>query len=432
MIGRALSDLGKAGTFDLEALETAVKDVALKCGTIIIGNLLKQGDVKALDRGCSCGGFFLDKKRVEKTMLTVMGDVRFMRTHQRCNRCGNWRIAEDILLDVEKTGFSPGVRRMMAKTGAELCFDKARDMIRELAGINVTDKDVERVAEAIGGEIAGREEEEMVLAMADALDASEETPSTLYIAADGTGVPVLKKETEGRKGKAADGIARTREAKLGAIFTQTGKDEKGKPVRDPDSTTYVGKIESAENFGQRLYAEAEHRGLRAARTVVFIGDGAPWLWNLADLHFGKAIQVLDFYHASEHLVIIAKFLHPEDEIGRKRWLKQLCENLWNGKFDEVILSLRSLKMGGKKKDELDNTISYFEKNRHRMRYDEFRRLGLFVGSGVIEAGCKSLIGQRLKQSGMHWSVRGANSIIALRCCIESGRFEDYWESRRAA
>jgi len=162
------------------------------------------------------------------------------------------------------------------------------------------------------------------------------------------------------------------------------------------------------------------------------GDGAPWLWNLADLHFGKAIQILDFYHASEHLGNISKHLYPEDEISRKRFMKRLCENLWNGKFDEVISSLRSLKMRVKKKKELDNTISYFGNNRHRMRYDEFRRLGLFVGSGVIEAGCKNLIGQRLKQSGMHWSVRGANSFIALRCCIESGNFEDYWESRRTA
>ncbi|MFO8056119.1 MAG: ISKra4 family transposase, partial [bacterium] len=92
----------------------------------------------------------------------------------------------------------------------------------------------------------------------------------------------------------------------------------------------------------------------------------------------------------------------------------------------------SMKYRGKKKEEVKKTADYFEKNQERMRYDKFRRQGLFIGSGVVEAGCKSVIGKRLKQSGMHWSVRGANSIIALRCCLESGRFEDYWEQRQAA
>jgi hypothetical protein len=336
------------------------------------------------------------------------------------------------MLDVEKTGFSPGLRRMMAMTGAELCFDKARNMIRNLAGIEVTDKDVERIAEAIGADIARKEEQDMASAMADELKTSNEAPPILYIAPDGTGVPVLKRETEGRKGKSADGIARTREVKLGAIFTQTSKDKKGRPVRDPFSTSYVGKIENAEDFGKRLYAEAQKRGLVNAKRIVVIGDGATWLWNLADLHFGKAIQILDYYHASEHLCGLAQILYPEDELGRKRWSKPLLDYLWNGKIEKVLAKLCSLNLKGKKKEMMENTIKYFENNKNRMRYDKYREMKLFIGSGVVEAGCKSVIGQRLKQSGMHWTVRGANSIIALRCCVESGNFESYWESRRAA
>jgi len=81
---------------------------------------------------------------------------------------------------------------------------------------------------------------------------------------------------------------------------------------------------------------------------------------------------------------------------------------------------------------LEREIGYFEKNKDRMRYNEFRRQGLFVGSGVVEAGCRTVIGQRLKQSGMHWTVKGANSIIALRCCFLSNRWEDFWEYRACA
>jgi len=424
--------LERDGSFDLEALESAAKGVILRCGAVVLERLLEHEDGSGLDKTCACGGTFSVQKTVEKTITTVMGRVMIARTYQRCGGCGNWRVPEDVALDVEKTGFSPGLRRMMAMTGAELCFDKARDMIRNLAGIEVTDKDVERIAEAIGADVARKEEEDMESAMADELPASDEKPPILYIAPDGTGVPVLKRETEGRKGKGADGTARTREVKLGAIFTQTSKDKKGNPLRDPFSTSYVGKIENAEEFGKRLYTEAQKKGLANAKRVVVIGDGATWLWNLADEHFGKAIQILDYYHASEHLCGLAKILHPEDELARKKWLKPLLDYLWNGKIEKVLAKLRSLKLRGKKKKITENTINYFKNNKDRMRYDEYRKMNLFIGSGVVEAGCKSVIGSRLKQSGMHWSVRGANSIIALRCCIESGNFESYWESRRAA
>ena len=420
------------GSFDLEALESATKGVMLRCGAIALERLLEHEDGSSQDKTCACGGSYSYQKRVQKTIITVLGPLKLSRTYQRCGGCGNWRVPEDAALDVEKTGFSPGLRRMMAMTGAELCFDKARDMIRNLAGIEVTDKDVERIAEAIGADVACKEEKDMAAAMSDELTASNEKPPILYIAPDGTGVPVLKRETEGRKGRSADGIARTREVKLGAIFTQTSKDKKGDPVRDPFSTSYVGKIEGAEDFGKRLYAEAQKRGLANAKRVVVIGDGAPWLWNIADEHFGNATQIVDYYHAAEHLGDLAKLLYPEDEIGRKRWFKKVEKHLWKGDIEKVVNILNSLNVQEKKKEQAERTTAYFEKNKERMRYGEFREQGFFIGSGIVEAGCKSLIGQRLKQSGMHWTVRGANSIIALRCCIESGYFEDYWESRRSA
>ncbi|HUT54301.1 MAG TPA: ISKra4 family transposase [bacterium] len=238
----------------------------------------------------------------------------------------------------------------------------------------------------------------------------------------------------GRRGKASDGIARTREAKLGAVFTQTRVDEQGHPVRDPDSTSSTGKIEEeeVERFGGRLYAEAVRRGLNEAEKVAVVGDGAPWVWNLADLHFPGAAKIVDFYHAAEHLNGIAHLLYPEDEARRKAWFGRMRKRLKRGRVLEIISELGGLKLGSKKKEALAKAVVYFEKNQERMRYDRFRKQGLFIGSGVVEAGCKSLIGKRLKQSGMHWTVRGANAIIALRCCLESGGFEDYWDARRAA
>ena len=410
----------------------AAKDVMLRCGAIMLEHLLDEEDGVSLDRSCPCGGKFTNKKRTGKNLQTVLGEVRVERTYQRCNKCGENRFAEDVVLDVENTKFSPGLRRMMAKTGAQVCFDKARDMIWYLAGLRVTDKEVERVAEAAGADIAGRVEEEMAAVMADEVPIPDGAPASLYIAADGTGVPVLRRETKGRKGKAADGIARTREVKLGAIFTQTTFDDKGNPIREPHSTTYVGKIESADSFGPRLYAEAFQRGFEKAERVVFIADGAPWLWNIADEYFPGATQIVDYYHAAEHIGDLARMLHPDDEVGRLRWRKRLTKALLKGKVEKVLIELGALRVRGKKKEAVEKAIAYFEKNKERMRYGRFRQENLFIGSGVVEAGCKSLIGARLKQSGMHWTVRGANSIIALRCCVESGYFENYWESRRIA
>jgi hypothetical protein len=247
-------------------------------------------------------------------------------------------------------------------------------------------------------------------------------------------VPVVKKETEGRKGKADGQPAHTREAKLGCVFTQTKGDQKGFAIRDPDSTTYVGAIEAAEEFGRRLYLEAWNRGWSRAAKKVVIGDGAEWIRNLVETHFPGAIQIVDLYHARQHLWEAARALYPQDAVQQKAWMKVHQKRLLDkGKIEKLVTALRSLRhTHAEVAEKIRTEAEYFEKNAERMRYPKFRRQHLFVGSGVIEAGCKTVIGSRLKQSGMFWTVRGANAIIALRCCYLNARFEDYWEARRAA
>ena len=220
----------------------------------------------------------------------------------------------------------------------------------------------------------------------------------------------------------------------GCVFTQTGVDDQGRPVRDEASTTYVGAIEIAEDFGFRIYTEAYNRGWDRATIRVVMGDGSHWIWNLADRHFPGAIQIVDLYHAREHLWDLARKLYPADEAAQKRWVRHKLDWLENGKIEKLVAALRKT-ADSVTNPELVKTITieaeYFDSNRNRMRYPEFRQKNLFVGSGVIEAGCKAVIGSRLKQSGMFWTVRGANAIIALRCCCISGKFETYWEERAA-
>jgi len=417
----ALRARQEIGSFDLEDLELAVRDAVHRCGVIVLGYLLSHEDGGSTSqKPCECGGEFKNKKRTAKTLRTLLGPVRLQRIVQRCPQCKAWRVPVDESLGVVKTTFTPGLRRAMATCGALICFKKGRELIKDLAGIELTSKDVERVAEAIGAQVASSEDEQILSVMNGQNLPSQEDPSMLYIAIDGTGVPVLRKETQGRKGKAEDGIARTREAKLAAVFTQTTVDQEGNPVRDAGSTSYVGRIETSESFGPRVYTESLRRGLLNARHVNVLGDGAPWIWNLADEHFPGATQIVDFYHADEHLEALAKTLFPHDENSRKTWAAQNRKRLWNGKVSSILSAIRSSKAYPNNKD-LQQATDYFEKNQQRMNYGAFRHQGLFIGSGVVEAGCKSIIGQRLKQSGMHWSVSGANAILALRCALESRR-----------
>ena len=323
---------------------------------------------------------------------------------------------------------------MMAAVGSETSFGNGRQQLRLLAGLEVTTKAVERQAEAIGNDIVGREQAKrdrvVQLEFPDILGAAV---PVLYIEMDGTQLPMVRAELEGRVGRTPGKPARTREVKLGCVFTQTTADPEGRPLRDATSTTYTGAIETAELFGRRLYAEAFERGWDRAKKKVVLGDGAEWIWNIADQHFAGATQIVDIWHAREHLWNVAAQLFPSDEKQRKRWAKKLIQKLNRGRIENVVSELRTFPTRkAELRDELRIQADYFERNRDRMRYPKFREQSLFIGSGVIEAGCRTVIGSRLKQSGMFWTVRGANAIVALRCNRLSGKFEDYWASRSAA
>jgi len=178
---------------------------------------------------------------------------------------------------------------------------------------------------------------------------------------------------------------------------------------------------------------AARRGLAHAQRVVILGDGALWIRGIAQDFFPQALHIVDLYHAREHVADLAKLLangNTEKNFrSRFRWWALLDRGLVEQILQEARLCIPS---DPTLLEKITKEINYLNENRDRMRYKYFRSLGLFVGSGVIEAGCKSLVGLRLKQSGMHWSVRGANAILALRCVSLSARFEDFWESRCAA
>jgi hypothetical protein len=418
----------------MEALEMAVRSTMHDIGAVFLSQLID------VDRGGHKGPFvdcghghkaeFLEYRT--KTVTTVLGPLELRRAYYHCQACSAGVIPKDQELDVVGSSLSPGVRRMIGRVGGKEAFKQGREDLEELAGISVTTKQVERVAEGIGEQVRMLWTEEIQAAMHDKLAGVSQVPR-MYIAIDGTGVPVVPWELESRKGKGDDGKAKTREAKLGCVFTQTSFDDKGRPLRDPKSTTYVGAIETAEECGRRIYAEAIRRGLKLAGDISVLGDGAKWIWGIASEHFPGATEVLDLYHARERVSDIGKLVYRSGTDAAKAWNLERYKEIDAGNVENLLKALGQLSPPSiEAEEEIRLAIGYFETNTERMRYDVFRKLGLFVGSGVVEAGCKTVVGDRLKRSGMQWSVEGANQIIALRCCQLSGRWDDFWELRASA
>jgi hypothetical protein len=330
---------------------------------------------------------------------------------------------------MEGTSLSPAVTRMVGLSAAMVSFQESAELIDKLAAVLVDAKQVERTAEALGREIAQDER--------SVVEPSAPSAPTVYLGMDGTGVPMRRCELEGRVGKQADGSAKTREVKLVTVWTAEGHDKEGTPERDEGSISYSAALESAaagdtdktpSEFAQRVDREARRRGFDQACRRVVLGDAAPWIWNLADEQFPGAIQIVDLFHAKGHLSDVAKAIYGAASDLAEQWAKQRRDELDQGKLQKVLAALRA--HAGSNHD-ARKCLDYVIRNRRRMRYPKFRAQGLCTSTGVVEAGCKTAIGTRCKRAGMHWTVAGANAIIALRCCKLSGRFEGFWERRSA-
>ena len=254
-------------------------------------------------------------------------------------------------------------------------------------------------------------------------------PDMLYGAIEGTGVTMTAKETAGRQGKGEDGRARTREVKLGVFFTQDEVDDDGYPVRDQGSASYIATFEPAAVFGDLVKAEGIRRGAGHVRQLTILGDGAAWIWNIATDKFPEATQIVDLFHAREHLYDLARLLEFMLLDRTDEWLTARMEDLDYGDIDGICRAARLFPLEGIKKGQLDTALGYFENNAPRMRYRWFRSRGLFVGSGLVESGCKAVIGQRLKLSGMRWTVTGADVITTLRCQQASRPEDRIWQQR---
>jgi len=426
LLGRqAVEDL------DLEALELAVRQQVLQLAGQAVEQRLNADttDERYSRTCCGCRQEARYAGRRLKQVQSVLGPLRLERAYYHCSSCGHGFCPRDEHLGIENTSLSPALTRMIGTVGAMVSFQEGSELLQELAGVAVDAKQVERTAEALGAEIA--EDERLHSEPLDSLP----LPQTLYLGMDGTGIPLRAEELAGRRGKQPDGSAKTGEVKLCTIWSAESLDKEGTPIRDEGSVTYSAALESASAldtaarrspFAERVWREATRRRFCQASRTAVLGDGAAWIWNIAEEQFPEATQIVDRFHAKQHLSDLGKALYGPTNPRAAQWAERRKEELDSGKFPVLLTAIRRQLS---RSEQARRCLHYFQTNRHRMRYPEFHAQGLCTSTGVVEAGCKVAIGTRLKRAGMHWTVHGSNAIIALRCAKLSGRFQDFWERR---
>jgi hypothetical protein len=404
----------------VQELEVLVRTALFKPATSIIGCLL-QGASDRIDAQYQPKPGEERKGREAIQVQCLFGTFELQRDyyHHSAKKYGHY--PADAALGLEGT-HTPGLARLICLEGAdESTYLKAQRHLEQTGGILVSARQIQRMVQRVGG--AAQQWQERP-AQAGSCDAP-----TMYVSADGTGVPMVPEELKGRRGKQADGTAKTRQVYLGCVFTQHKTDEEGHPVRDWDSTTYISSFQSIDEFGPCLRQEAIRRGMGSVGKVVLLIDGAAGLENMGKLNFKDSVQIVDFFHAVEHAGKVLDALigksHPEYKKRQRRWAKRLLKD----KVETLIKETREQCARQPQEQAVEEALGYFVRNVARMQYGTFRQAGYFIGSGVVEAGCKTVIGGRCKQSGMFWSKSGAQNILALRCIHSSRRLDEFWKFR---
>jgi hypothetical protein len=405
----------------VQELEILVRTALFKPATALVGFLL-QAAADRIDAAYQPKPGQKRKGRQTRQVDCLFGSFPLTRDYYYQAGKEEGHYPADAALGLE-LGQTPALARLVCLEGAdEASYQKAETHLRDTGGITVSARQIQRMVQRVG-------------AAAQTWQAREAQPGgtavpKMYISGDATGVPMRPEELEGRVGQQPDGSAKTQAAYLGCVFTQHRTDEEGRPVRDYESTTYVSSMSSIDEFGPLLRQEAIRRGMALALQLILLIDGAEGLAKMGRLCFPTAIQIVDFYHALEHAgKVLVALLGRKDHPDYKKRLTVWARRLLQDKVEQLIAQARQECVGSTQTQAVEKELHYFVHNVARMQYGTFRRQGFFIGSGVIEAGCKTVIGARCKQSGMFWGEPGAENVLALRCILHSRRLTEFWKDR---
>jgi hypothetical protein len=368
---------------------------------------------------CACGAQASFQRVREARVKTVLDTITFARPYYLCPTCHQGHAPLDQQLEVCAGSISAGLSELLALLGAtEDSFAEAACVLEKLTLVAVCPNSVRDATEHLGQSLHNHQQQ--------ILDTAEAT----------TTCPALRQSPAARMYVSMDGMLvhmhdhGWKEVKLGAIYTTSSRTSKKRPEKlelRAVAQSFVTDLADASTFGARLWAEAAQRGVPQAQERVVIGDGAHWIWNLADEYFPDAVQILDWYHATEYVWTAAHALYGQGSDLAKRWAAVQLDLLWDGQVAEVITTLQQHLQAG---EAVEETLTYYTNQQQRMRYGEYRARGMQIGSGTIESGCKHVLGARLKQAGMIWDRDGALAVATVRTWLKSGRWDEAMRLRQ--
>lgn len=430
---------GQAGV--LEAIERAAQACAATIGLAAIGGVItwageQQAPARALcPHDPSHTGRLVGRR--PRTIRTLLGPLGISRGYYHCGSCQQRGVSGgfaplDALLGVTGASLSPGLARAAALAGAEMPYAKGFAFIATVTGLDLASTStLARTTRAQGARARALIDTEHAAVLAGSRPvpaAYTDRPGLCYIVLDGTGAPMLPGETRDRTGKDGD-RAGTREVKIGCFFTQSRLDPTtSEPVQDPDSVSYISTFETSTEFAIQVKAEYLRRRFDQIRQPIVLGDGAKWIWTIADTRIPHATQIVDYYHAREHLAALTKLCSPLLN-DPATWETHLINHLDLGNTTAIAHTVDALDLPTTAPDLVKpatTQVGYFTGNHHRMQYTDFKANGYYIGSGPVEAACNTIVKQRAKRAGMHWTITGLDPVLALRTLQQSHREHILW------
>ncbi len=393
---------------DLGKLEQTVMEMMMSLGKGLLQRLVDSdaNGYKGSSTPCECNSSMKFVQHRPRDIHSLFGWIKIKRAYYHCPDCGAGLAPYDKSSGLGSEQLSPGLAKACCLLAVDDSFAQTSRKLEELFGQKVSERTVERVVHQVGSVVLTQQDEELNSCSTDRrMPQAEANPQRLYVAADGT----TAHETDG-----------WHEVKVGSIYW---KDERFERVG-----RYVGRFDNSEIFGWHLWMEAVRCGLREAKEVVFLGDGAGWIRNERRKHFGRSTFIIDWYHALEHIWDCGKVLFGEGSEATEKWVKKRESWLWDGQTRKLLNDLQKQRKQhrGRKREELSKLHKYIQDNEQEMRYDVFRAEGYDIGSGAVEGACKHVVGKRLKQSGMIWSRAGSSATLALRITWLNKRWDELW------
>ncbi len=369
---------------------------------------------------CTCGQRARFHALRTRLILTRHGELRITRPYYYCHSCQRGFAPLDATLGLSTARTTASLQCWMAELAARLPFQEATGVLSRLTGVSVSTALLERTAVALGQALRTEQQEEALRHHAGRPPRVLRKPKRLYISVDGLFVPL--RDPWKWDGSAGALVCRFGECKTAVIYEARSTDQGDEGVAH---ASYIASLKDVKAFTPMVSTLAHREGHHLAREVVVLADGAPWIWNLAATQFPTALQILDFFHVSEYLYRVAHAFFGEGSREAKEWARACQEELKRDRLPEVLTRLRGLEAGGKEQEKVRTTaLGYFEENRERMRYGTYLSKGYQIASGVMEASCKHVVGQRLDQAGMHWSPETAEAVVALRAALLSTQSPD--------